>query len=281
MAVLNCCSAPTGLKIAILWWCTGDCWENSCPTPPHLLHPYFPLSGAISTITLGSAPQKCRRLHPITQNSWHEWVFPHAQSGKEGGCQHATALLQLYFSWIFISEAKEQRVMPSSWDSTKGFCSTWAYTCSTTAVRNTPMPCAHTDAGIISRWLCSSFQSARLFSAAGLVFGSFISHKGEQLCQCKGDLARHSSSAKARNDQSAWHLFLYNTSTVKNHWSTSTSPPEKTILKQRIIGLVPIQVVDQQCHAIYLQIMLVNKHWLFGEDNWPRMFSWSRLKKYK
>lgn len=108
MAVLNCCSAPTGLKIAILWWCTGDCWENSCPTPPHLLHPYFPLSGAISTITLGSAPQKCRRLHPITQNSWHEWVFPHAQSGKEGGCQHATALLQLYFSWIFIVKQRNR-----------------------------------------------------------------------------------------------------------------------------------------------------------------------------
>lgn len=46
-----------------------------------------------------------------------------------------------------------------------------AYTRSTTAVRNTPMPCAHTNADTISRWLCSSFQSARPISAAGLVLG--------------------------------------------------------------------------------------------------------------
>lgn len=106
-----------------------------------------------------------------------------------------------------------------------------AYTRSTTAVRNTPMPCAHTNADTISRWLCSSFQSARPISAAGLVFGSFISHMGKYLCQCKGALVQRSSSAQARYDQSAWHLSLYNTPAIKNYWSTSTSSPEKKQLK--------------------------------------------------
>lgn len=102
----NCCSGPTGsppllvsLKIAVLWWCTGDCWENSCPTPPLLLHPSFPLNGAISSNTLGSGPQKSRRLRPIIQINWHEWAHPHAASGKEGrgtaacGCITATIYL--------------------------------------------------------------------------------------------------------------------------------------------------------------------------------------------
>lgn len=189
----NCCSGPTGsppllvsLKIAVLWWCSGDCWENSCPTPPLLLHPSFPLNGAISSNTLGSSPQKSRRLRPITQINWHEWAYPHAASVKEGVRQHVAALLQWYFSRICSDAMREDRegkmqCCPLRFNKRIlfYFC---AYTRSTTAARNTPMPSIHTDTDTITRWLSPSFQSARPISAAGLVFGSFFSHKGKQLC---------------------------------------------------------------------------------------------------
>lgn len=179
--------------------------------------------------------------------------------------------MQPSFSCIFA--VKQQRGIENEWlKETREWCCPLrfnkgilfylcAYTRSTNAVRNTPMPCAHTNADTISCWLCSSFQSARPISAAGLVFGSFISHMGEQLCQCKEDLAQHSGSAKARYDKSAWHLSQYNTSAIKNYWSTSTSS-----------SWFGADLVDQQCYAIYLQLMLVNKPWPFDEDSWPRKF---------
>lgn len=145
----NCCSGPTGspsllvsLKIAVLWWCTGDCWENSCPTPPLLLHPSFPLNGAISSNTLGSGPQKSRRLRPIAQINWHEWAYPHAASVKESGYGsmrlHYCNNISLAFAAKQWGKIEREWCNAVLWDSTKGFCSTYVHIHSQPLLRETP-----------------------------------------------------------------------------------------------------------------------------------------------
>lgn len=205
--------------------------KNSCPTPPLLLHPSFPLNGAISTNTLGSGPQKYRRLRPIAQINWHEWADPYAacEEKKENGSMqlHYCKCVSLVFCSKTMELIKREGQNGKEREGNREWCCPLrfnkrivlylcAYTHSTAAVRNTPVPCAHTDADTITRWLCSRIQSARPISAAGLVSGSFIEHKWEQLWQCKTNLA------KVRNDH-ILHPSPYLTEAIKHNTTKTTT----------------------------------------------------------